>query len=587
MPRLPARGVLFAPEGSPLEKMLTTYEQELMRSFDDLDAIDSFDMQRASKVDESLDKIEKIQEMIVDHMNQRGKHEQEHANHTAKVCMRGVSLDTPECVNVSVVSMVNRTSQSIKVGFLHSAKTVVRCLTMSCQDKVDMSEVGWLCRFCHKITVDNPAELDLQHLIYVPMAIIAPEKSISAYCMSSALDLVHVGSDAPIVTIQPVLAGRTAAYDVSSFIVDQNSSLWTCFYVYCRHVQSRKDENVFYMHDAVAPCGDRKVITKKDTFKSLGLKPGQVIFITSKEHWDSTVQMEQKERERIAEQRADELIQAEERERDKRAAKAQKKKSKLKCTVHDGMLSDLEHMLSLKKTEMAELETKICDLAEIFAQQTRELQLETDAKKQELQSREIAIMKKLKVLTRQEHEVAAREASLKKKREEMKEMHNYLVKVDHDFKNQKAAEASLKERDDAVRVAEACLALEPDAQDRECVETTTQTEESDAGAHEQRENTEDAVTFYQTCSKIYHAFQSSVVVMDLLRGLLCSVEVFRVDLDRINLDIKNGELDMLSARVQTMHSTIEVLNRHVPDSVQAWSSAMNILYTGFTQAQNF
>ena len=48
-------------------------------------------------------------------------------------------------------------------------------------------------------------------------------------------------------------------------------------------------------------------------------------------------------------------------------------------------------MLSLKKTEMAELETKISDLAEIFSQQTRELQLATDAKEQDLQSREIAI----------------------------------------------------------------------------------------------------------------------------------------------------------------------------------------------------
>ena len=55
-----------------------------------------------------------------------------------------------------------------------------------------MSEVGWLCRLhVTVITVGDPAELDLQHLIYVPMAIIAPEKSISAYCMSSTLDLVR------------------------------------------------------------------------------------------------------------------------------------------------------------------------------------------------------------------------------------------------------------------------------------------------------------------------------------------------------------------------------------------------------------
>ena len=151
-----------------------------------------------------------------------------------------------------------------------------------------------------------------------------------------------------------------------------------------------------------------------------------------------------------------------------------------------------------------------------------------------------------------------------------------------------AAEESLQKRQDAVQAAESSLQeLQPDVQDKVCVETTTQTEDSDTGASEQRENTPDVTTFYQASSKIYHAFQSSVVVMDMLKGLFCSVEVFRVDLDRINLDFKNDELDMLSARVQTMQSTIEVLNRHVPDSVQACSSAMNILYTGFTQAQNF
>ena len=173
-----------------------------------------------------------------------------------------------------------------------------------------------------------------------------------------------------------------------------------------------------------------------------------------------------KERERIKQEQraADEPIQAEERERDKRTAKAQKKKSKLKCTVHDGVLSDLEHMLSMKKTEMAELETMISDLAEIFSQQTRELQLATDAKEHELQSREIALMKRLEVLTRVKKAKLPRvDASLKEEGEEIKERHKHMLKLDHDLKNQKAAQASLEKRQDAVQAAEASLQERRDA----------------------------------------------------------------------------------------------------------------------------
>ena len=87
---------------------------------------------------------------------------------------------------------------------------------------------------------------------------------------------------------------------------------------------------------------------------------------------------------------------------------------------------------------------------------------------------------------------------------------------------------------------------------------TTQTENSDTGASEQRENTPDVTTFYQASSKVYHAFQSSVIVMDMLKGLSCSVEVFCVDLDRINLDIKNDDLDMLSVACGQRHTVAVV-----------------------------